>query len=124
MLSEAPNCLHRQDAATSPVAPTVSSVQMKKNPRRSLNVIPVNVRVFGHVRVFGLALVARPMQPTGCYIPPVAAAQGARPPKGGLCFSLSRYMQETCVYVDGFDLCYGAKKNTPYRWLDLAQSVD
>lgn len=25
----------------------------------------------------------------------------------------------TIVYVDGFNLYYGAVKNTPYRWLDL-----
>lgn len=30
-------------------------------------------------------------------------------------------MQKTCVYIDGFNLYYGALKNTPYRWLDLAQ---
>lgn len=27
----------------------------------------------------------------------------------------------TCVYVDGFNLYYGALKGTPYRWLDLEQ---
>ena len=26
----------------------------------------------------------------------------------------------TCVYVDGFNLYYGALKRTPYKWLDLA----
>jgi hypothetical protein len=26
---------------------------------------------------------------------------------------------KTCVYVDGFNLYYGALKGTPYRWLDL-----
>ena len=25
----------------------------------------------------------------------------------------------TYVYVDGFNLYYGALKNTPYKWLDL-----
>lgn len=26
----------------------------------------------------------------------------------------------TAVYVDGFNLFYGALKGTPYKWLDLA----
>ena len=30
-------------------------------------------------------------------------------------------MLKTCVYIDGFNLYYGALKKTPYRWLDLAQ---
>jgi hypothetical protein len=25
------------------------------------------------------------------------------------------------IYVDGFNLYYGALKNTPYRWLDIAK---
>jgi hypothetical protein len=25
----------------------------------------------------------------------------------------------TCVYVDGFNLYYGAVKGTPYKWLDI-----
>jgi uncharacterized LabA/DUF88 family protein len=25
----------------------------------------------------------------------------------------------TCIYIDGFNLYYGAVKNTPYKWLDL-----
>ena len=29
-------------------------------------------------------------------------------------------MPRTNVYIDGFNLYYGALKNTPYRWLDLA----
>lgn len=28
-------------------------------------------------------------------------------------------MKRTYVYVDGFNLYYGALKNTPYKWLDL-----
>lgn len=28
---------------------------------------------------------------------------------------------KTNVYIDGFDLYYGAVKGTPYRWLDLAK---
>jgi len=30
-------------------------------------------------------------------------------------------MIKTYVYVDGFNLYYGALKGTPYRWLDLAE---
>jgi uncharacterized LabA/DUF88 family protein len=29
-------------------------------------------------------------------------------------------MSKTNVYVDGFNLYYGAVRNTPYRWLDLS----
>lgn len=29
-------------------------------------------------------------------------------------------MNRAIVYVDGFNLYYGALKGTPYRWLDLA----
>ena len=28
---------------------------------------------------------------------------------------------KTNVYVDAFNLYYGCCKNTPYRWLDIAQ---
>ncbi len=28
---------------------------------------------------------------------------------------------KTNVYVDGFNLYYGCLKNTPYRWLDIAE---
>ena len=27
--------------------------------------------------------------------------------------------EKTCVYIDGFNLYYGAVKDTPYRWLDV-----
>lgn len=30
-------------------------------------------------------------------------------------------MEKTYVYIDGFNLYYGALKGTPYRWLDLAE---
>src|SRR5690606_19383086 len=30
-------------------------------------------------------------------------------------------MKKTYVYIDGFNLYYGALKGTPYRWLDLAR---
>ena len=42
---------------------------------------------------------------------------GARPRKGPLLF-LGRRLR-TIVYVDGFNLYYGAVKGTPYKWLDL-----
>jgi hypothetical protein len=29
-------------------------------------------------------------------------------------------MPKTNVYIDGFNLYYGAVKGTPYRWLDLS----
>jgi len=35
--------------------------------------------------------------------------------------SLLKAMAKTNVYVDGFNLYYGAVKDTPYRWLDLAK---
>ena len=28
---------------------------------------------------------------------------------------------KTIVYVDGFNLYYGAVKGTPYKWLDIAR---
>ena len=28
---------------------------------------------------------------------------------------------KTNIYIDGFNLYYGAVKHTPYRWLNLAQ---
>ena len=28
---------------------------------------------------------------------------------------------KTNVYIDGFNLYYGATKGTPYKWLDLSQ---
>lgn len=49
---------------------------------------------------------------------PVATAQGARLPKGSLCY-LGGILNRTIVYVDGFNLYYGALKGTPYKWLNL-----
>lgn len=37
----------------------------------------------------------------------------------GLCFLGAFSRMNTIVYVDGFNLYYGAVKNTPYKWLDL-----
>jgi hypothetical protein len=50
---------------------------------------------------------------------PGASAKGARPPQGGFCISRGPPPVRTVVYVDGFNLYYGALKGTPYRWLDL-----
>ena len=35
-------------------------------------------------------------------------------------FILRRATMRTFVYVDGFNLCYGALKGTPWKWLDLS----
>ena len=37
---------------------------------------------------------------------------------GGPCF-FGRTLMRTCVYVDGFNLYYGALKGTSWKWLDL-----
>ena len=46
-----------------------------------------------------------------------------RLPPGGLCFCgrLQHVApgQRTSVYVDGFNLYYGAVRRTPYKWLNL-----
>jgi hypothetical protein len=31
---------------------------------------------------------------------------------------------KTCVYIDGFNLYYGALRGTPFRWLDLGKLCD
>jgi len=47
---------------------------------------------------------------------------GARPPQGGFSvFGGIAAAPKTYVYVDGFNLFYGALRRTPYRWLDLAK---
>ena len=50
-------------------------------------------------------------------ITPDASVQGAKPSSGGFCFLIMP--QRTYVYIDGFNLYYGAVRGTPYRWLDL-----
>ena len=40
--------------------------------------------------------------------------------ESGLCFFLSHPVK-TYVYIDGFNLYYGAIKGTSYKWLDLLQ---
>jgi hypothetical protein len=66
---------------------------------------------------------------------------GARPPSGGLCFfhhlppRISPFdpcgtvyalasRPVTYVYVDGFNLYYGALRGTPHRWLDIGAFCD
>ena len=50
---------------------------------------------------------------------PVSPRQGAKPPLCGFCLCM-RIHPKTNVYIDGFNLYYGAVKDTPYKWLDLA----
>lgn len=42
-------------------------------------------------------------------------------PRAAPAFSAQEIPLRTNVYIDGFNLYYGAVKGTPYRWLDLAQ---
>jgi uncharacterized LabA/DUF88 family protein len=56
----------------------------------------------------------------GWVIPPDLSRQGAKPLSGGFC-SFSGFLVRTHVYIDGFNLYYGAVKGTPYRWLDVAR---
>jgi len=54
-------------------------------------------------------------------IPPLSLRwQGARPPRGGLCFFYP-LPTTASIYVDAFNLYYGCLKGTPYRWLDLGK---
>ena len=43
----------------------------------------------------------------------------AKPPFGG--FAYSPVMPIANVYVDGFNLYFGALRNTPYRWLNIVE---
>lgn len=54
------------------------------------------------------------------HIPPIASAVGCEATSLGwpLLF-ISIEMMRTNVYIDGFNLYYGALKHTPYKWLDL-----
>ena len=52
------------------------------------------------------------------HIPPVASVAGRKAAlRGGFCISEARI--NTNVYIDGFNLYYGALKGTPYRWLNI-----
>lgn len=56
-----------------------------------------------------------------CHIPPCASAPGRGHPfrvASGL--SLGTALRAN-VYVDAFNLYYGAVRGTPYKWLDLAK---
>ena len=51
---------------------------------------------------------------------PVVAVRGepgTKPPRGGFCV----FHVRVNIYIDGFNLYYGAVKGTPYRWLNLAE---
>src|SRR5579863_3970720 len=54
-------------------------------------------------------------------IPPQSSERGREPPQGGFALSKRRTAIPTNVYVDGFNLYYGAAKHTPYKWVNLAQ---
>lgn len=43
---------------------------------------------------------------------------GAKPPKGGFC---AIYAVLASVYIDGFNLYYGAVRGTPFKWLNVAR---
>jgi hypothetical protein len=52
-------------------------------------------------------------------IPPRSSERGREPPQGGFAFEGTKI--RTNVYVDGFNLYYGAAKYTPYKWVNLAE---
>ena len=52
--------------------------------------------------------------------PPGFFGTRVRGRESGLCFFLSHPVK-TYVYIDGFNLYYGAIKGTSYKWLDLLQ---
>jgi hypothetical protein len=47
-------------------------------------------------------------------------SEGASRREAALLFSGSSPF-ESNAYVDGFNLYYGAAKNTPYKWLDIGE---
>lgn len=49
-------------------------------------------------------------------LPPSASVAGCKAPSGAFAFSGP---MRTFVYIDGFNLYYGALRKTPYRWLDM-----
>lgn len=53
--------------------------------------------------------------------PPVSSGTGCETvlSEYGLCLSGEGGRMKTWIYIDGFNLYYGAVKDTPYRWLDL-----
>lgn len=55
-------------------------------------------------------------------IPPIASAVGCEAPKGAFAFPMTPV--RTYVYIDAFNLYYGALANTSYKWLDLEKLCD
>lgn len=49
----------------------------------------------------------------------MVSTQGAGPRKWPLLFHHNMMQMRTYIYVDGFNLYYGAVKDTPYKWLNL-----
>ena len=55
------------------------------------------------------------------YPPAELRHAGSRSLTGGLIFFVTISSMRVNVYVDGFNLYYGAVKGTPYKWLDLGK---
>jgi uncharacterized LabA/DUF88 family protein len=55
------------------------------------------------------------------HIPPVSFGEGVRSRPNGRLLCIWRSFLKANIYIDGFNLYYGALRNTPYRWLDLAK---
>jgi hypothetical protein len=53
-----------------------------------------------------------------CTTPPSASVVGCKARFGGPLLFLGPVMR-TYVYIDAFNLYYGALKGTPYKWLDV-----
>ena len=52
--------------------------------------------------------------------PPAASVAGREAASGRSLLFLKTAVIKTNLYIDGFNLYYGALKDTPYKWLDLA----
>ena len=60
----------------------------------------------------------RPLRPKITAHPQLGSSDWVQdPPRGVLWYTLP--LMRFNVYVDGFNLYYGALRGTPYRWLDL-----
>jgi uncharacterized LabA/DUF88 family protein len=54
------------------------------------------------------------------YIPPAPSGAGREAVHNRLCFFIHAWsVMKTIVYVDGFNLYYGAVKGTAYKWLNI-----
>ena len=51
--------------------------------------------------------------------PPAASVAGREAASGRSLLFLKTAVIKTNLYIDGFNLYYGALKDTPYKWLDL-----